>query len=365
MTQQQHPAPPDVRLEIGGMLYGGWTSIEIKRGLEQMAGTFNLEVASRRPGQEASWPIVPGDPCRVLVDGTPVITGYVDDVDLDWTAKSHTYRVAGRDKTCDLVDCCPPSVQIKGATLPILARKWAAMFGIDDVVVQAECNKPAPNFKSDEGDTCFEMLEKLARANAVMLTSDGHGRLVVTRSGTVKAAVGLHLGRNLLRLSGKSSMKERFSQITVKGQSGGKPNWSGKANAQAKGVASDPHVTRFRPLTIIAEQEEYASAATRARHEVNVRYGKSQSVTALVNGWRQGYAPGAPLWTHNILADVHNQSGALLYTWLIAEVVYRLDSGGWLAELTLNPREAFDRIPLKPKGKKNGDGKASWQGLKS
>lgn len=112
-----------------------------------------------------------------------------------WDARSHSYRVSGRDKTSDLVDCCPPSTQLKGADLPTLARRWAALFGVD-VVVEATCNKPVPSFKTDEGDSCFEMLEKLARANAVMLTSDGEGRLVITRAGTQKAGAGLQMGGN-------------------------------------------------------------------------------------------------------------------------------------------------------------------------
>lgn len=353
---------PDVRLEINGRLYGGWTAIDIQRGLEQMAGTFSLEVTSRWPGQESSWPIQAGSETRVLVDGIPVITGYVDDIDLGWDARSHTFRVAGRDKTCDLVDCCPPSTQLKGATLPALAKRWAALFGID-VIVQAECNKPVPGFKTDEGDTCFEMLEKLARANAVMLTSDGDGNLIITRAGTQKASGALRMGGNLLSMQGRTSLKECFSCVTVKGQSGGSSGWNAAPCAQAKGVAEDTRVPRYRPLTIIAEQEEYGSAATRAQHEVNVRYGKGRSLTVRVNGWYQHYDSGE-LWQPNLLVDVQGGSGQVLYTWLLAKVAWRLDSGGWISELTLHPREAFELIPTKPKAKKGKD-EASWPGAKS
>lgn len=348
---------PNVRLEVKGMLYGGWTAMSVKRGLEQVAGTFELEVTSRWAGQETDWPLQPGDPCRVLVDNQPVITGYIDDVDVSWDARAHSYKVTGRDKTADLVDCCPPSTQVKNASLPALAKQWAALFGIE-VLVQAECNKPVPNFKSDEGDTCFAMLEQLARANGVMLTSDGEGRLVISRSGSAKAATALRLGSNLLRFSIRKSMKERFSLITVKGQSGGSVGWNKGPCAQAKGVAQDSEVPRFRPLTIIAEQEEYGSAATRAQHEVNVRYGKGQSISATVNGW---YA-GAALWQPNMLADIQNMQGRLLQTWLIAEVTWRLDSGGWISELNLHPKEAFELIPLKPKSKKNtGKDEKTWK----
>ena len=49
-----------------------------------------------------------------------------------------------------------------------LARRWSALFGIQVVVAVSGSLGTVPNFKTDEGETCFEMLERLARANAVM-----------------------------------------------------------------------------------------------------------------------------------------------------------------------------------------------------
>lgn len=351
---------PSVRLEVDGKFYSGWKDIEISRSLEQCAGTFKLSVTDRWPQKKLARSVPVGDTCRVLVNDIPVITGYVDDVDIVYEATSHTYSVTGRDRTADLVDCCPPSTQIRSATLPALARQWGKLFGID-VIIAAECNSPSPNFKTDEGETCFEMLERLARANAVMLTTDGRGRLVITRAGTAKASVGLELGSNLLKISVTASMKERFSIITVKGQSGGSESWNGTTNAQAKGSATDSRVPRYRPLTLVAEQEEYGSATTRARHEVAIRYGKGHSARATVNGW----FAGNDLWMPNSLVDILGDGGQVLATWLITGVRYHLtDSDGWISELTLSPKEAYDLIPEAPKGKK-GKGKdgGTWASM--
>ena len=197
------------------------------------------------------------------------------------------------------------------------------------------------------------MLERLARANAVMLTSDGDGRLVITRAGTHKAAAALQMGGNLLRLALSSSMKDRFSEVTVKGQSAGSDTWDGPGNAQAKGTANDPNVLRYRPLTIIAEQEEFGSATTRARHEIAVRYGKGHQARALVNGW---YA-GTELWQPNRLADILDSSGQAMATWLIVNVSWHMDDRGCLTELSLSPKEAYELLPEMPKGAKGKKGK--------
>ena len=194
--------------------------------------------------------------------------------------------------------------------------------------MEAECNKAVPGFKTEEGETCFEMLERLARANAVMLTSDGDGRLVITRAGTRHAAAALQMGGNLLRLALSSSMKDRFSEVTVKGQSAGSDTWDGPGNAQAKGTA-------------------------RARHEVAVRYGKGHQARALVNGW---YA-GPELWQPNCLADILDSSGQAMATWLIVNVSWHMDDRGCLTELSLSPREAYELLPQLPRGAKGKKGK--------
>lgn len=341
---------PDVRLEVSGGLYGGWTKISVRRALDAVAGTFDLEVTERWPGQDSIRPIAQGAPCRVLVDGTPVITGYVDEVAASYDATSHTVSIRGRDKTADIVDCCPPSTQLPGGDIATVARKLCAPFGIG-VVVQAS-GKSGASFKSNEGDTVFEMLEQLARAQAVLLTTDGSGNLVITRAGKGRAGTSLVLGVNIMRCQASLSMRERFSEYTVRGQSAGSDSWGGEAAAHPKGVARDPGVPRYRPLTVVAEQQsEGGNAQQRAQWEANVRYGKGQTATYTVAGWYGG----SRLWMPNTLVNIRDAFLGLVDTWLITGVAWNMDQDGWLTELTVNPREAYDTTPLAARKKKQKD----------
>ncbi|MDR1946592.1 MAG: hypothetical protein LBQ51_05440 [Desulfovibrio sp.] len=345
---------PDVRLEVAGDQYGGWTSISIRRGLEQLAGTFDLEVTEQWPGQETERPILEGQECRVLVDGTPVITGYVDDVEVSYDAKGHTVAIRGRDKTCDLVDCCPPSTQMKSADFLALAKKLCAPFGI---AVVAECDPGhAAPVKTDEGETVFEILEQQARARAVLLTTDGKGRLVITRLGQKRAGRGFKLGDNVRKASASFSMRERFSEYTVKGQTVASQSWNGEAAAHPKGQAKDPGVTRFRPLTLVAEQDAQGTAQQRAQHECNQRYGKSRRVTYTVYGW---YGNGV-LWEPGQQADIDDAFAKLSETWVIGSVTWIMDDQGWRSEVTLCPKEAFDVAPPKAAGKGKGKTGGKW-----
>ena len=340
---------PDVRLEVDGQTYGGWTKISITRGLDQVAGTFELEVTERWPGQSELRFVEEGSSCRVLVDDEPVITGYVDDLNIEYDAGSHTVSVSGRDKTCDIVDCCPPSTQLSGQNLVSLAKNLCAPFGIE--VVSTVCPSTTAGVKTNEGDTVYDLLRQQAAAAAVLLYSNGAGNLVIGRAGTDKAGAALVLGENIKKCSFSGSMKERFSDYTVRGQSAASDTWAGKAAAHPKGTAKDPWVKRYRPLTIVAEQESQgASAQQRAQWEANTRYGKGKSITYTVNGWYGGDL----LWQPNHMVSIKDKFVSLYKEWLIVSVTWKMDDGGWITQITAQPKEAYDLIPVK---KTSGKGK--------
>src|SRR6266705_19641 len=97
----------DVRLKVGGGDYGGWKSVRISRGIEQIASGFEVSVSEIWPGRDPARDLVkikPGDACRLSIhadetdkEGTTVITGFVDEVRITHDATSHEIKIAGRD----------------------------------------------------------------------------------------------------------------------------------------------------------------------------------------------------------------------------------------------------------------------------
>ena len=65
-------------LWVNGMIYGGWTTNRINRGIEQLAGSFTLSVTEKWPGQAESRPIKKGDSAVVKIDGEAGCTGYMN-----------------------------------------------------------------------------------------------------------------------------------------------------------------------------------------------------------------------------------------------------------------------------------------------
>ena len=332
-------------LKIDGTFYGGWKSMRATRSIEQMAGAFELEVTDRWPGQPAANPIRPGQACQLLLDGNPVITGYVDTVMADYDAGQHSIRISGRDKTADLVDCSAihKSGQWHNVKLDQLARDLIKPFGIA-LVVEADIGAAFSSWNIQEGESVFECLERAARMRALLLTSNAEGNLVITRAGQSRVDVVLAEGKNIKAARAEFSWKDRFSRYTAKGQ--GRLGADGETeHAAPAGTVVDEIVTRHRPLIVLAESHsQNATLRDRAEWERNVRRGRSARGSITVQGWT---SDGKSLWQPNTLASVTSPLLWLPDTaeMLIVGCTYSLDDmSGTLTELAIARPESFQLL---------------------
>lgn len=340
MAISTHPGKAE--LKVNGAFYGGWKSLRVTRSIEQVAGTFELTVTDRWSDSDTASPIRPGQSCQLLLDGDPVITGYIDDVEPDFDAGAHGIRVTGRDKTLDLVDCAAvfKGGQWSSTTLARLAKDLCTPFGI-------EVRNEVPVGKAfahtiDPGESAFECLERAARMQAVLLVSNPAGDLVITRAAKTLLPIELVQGRNLLSGRATFSWRERFSSYTVKGQHPGRDGFNGVDAAQPAATFADPAITRHRPKVVLAETHGHgATFRDRAEWEANVRAGRGNRGTLSVQGWRR---EDGPLWMPNAL--VRARSSIL---WLDADVLivgcsWSLDERGTRTELSIARPEAFELL---------------------
>lgn len=351
---------PDVRLEVAGLLYGGWKSISISRSIEQISGSFDLTVSDRWPGQASGRPILTGDSCRLLVDGEVLITGYVDDMSISHDGSKHEVSVSGRDKTGDLVDCSAikGSGQWANRKLEQIAADLCAPFGIQ-VHTAVDTGKAFSNFALQEGESVFEALERMAKIRAVLLTADGAGALVITRPGNDRVDTDLVLGQNILEASGSSSQRERYSQYILKGQSAGGDSWNGAQAAQAKSTAGDPAVTRYRPLVVVSDsQGDGLSLKDRALWEATFRAARATDVAITAQGWKHR----GGIWAPNAIVHVKDEFLGLDDDLLIKSVNLVLNESGTRAMLGLTRPDAFKLQPLKEPAAKRSGGSGSSSG---
>lgn len=334
-----------IELKVNGGIFGGWESAEIKVGIEQISGTFRLGVTERWPGQTTPTPILPGFEALVLLDGAPVISGYLDSVEPSYDMQYHTLSLSGRDKTGDLVDCCGvhKTGQWTNRNLFQIAQDICQPFNIP-VINQTDVGDPLPPFNIQEGERAFEALDRMARMRAVLLMSDGLGNLIITRAGQQRAATELVEGVNIKAANARFDWKERFSTYTVKGQHQGSDTAPADAARGPVGNAIDPVIQslRYRPLVLLAEDQGHiASLTQRAEWERNVRIGRANRATITVQGW--AHADG--LWKPNTLVRLRSPRLYADLDLLITAVTYRLDlANGTTCDLELCRPEAFDLL---------------------
>ncbi len=350
---------PDVTLQLGGQAYGGWTSVEVSTSLGQVAGTFRLELSDRWPGQPQHHQINPGAACVLRLGDQVVITGYVDEVSPSYSDNAHTISVSGRDKTCDLVDCCHDgkTVQWTNASLLTIAKELCDPFGIA-VASEVDLGKTLPSVTYGQGDKIHEFLAKQSKLLEVLPISYGDGRLVFTRAGSARAAGSLVLGRNIKSGRGQFSNADRYQTYQVKSSasqldfSPPKPGEEGyealldlaTTTATPAGLARDGGVTRHRPLVIVAEGAGDAQTAERrAAWEAASRAGKSRRASYTVQGW--GPAAGS-LWRINTLVGIEDAYLGLVGDYLIETATYRLsESDGTVCELAVVHPDAYKAQP--------------------
>ncbi|WP_424682911.1 phage baseplate assembly protein [Frateuria sp. YIM B11624] len=334
----------DLVLTVDGQRYAGWQSLRLSRGVEQVAGGFELTVTERFDGLSKPRPIRKGQKCSVSIDGQRIIQGWIDVVAPDYDAETHTLGVSGRDATGDLVDCAAicKAGTYHNRTLAQIAQDLAAPFKVP-VIVRTNVGAPFAEWRIEPGETVMENLERAARYRGVLLMSDGQGNLVITQPAELKAPAALELGKNILKANGHSSQQQRFAEYIVKAQQAGTDLMFGDEAAAPSGTALDTAIARYRPTIILAEDQANAGTCkTRALWQRTVAAARSDQVVYTVVGW----LANGQLWQPNALVDVRDRFLDIDETRLISQVDFTLDEQGERTELTVVGRHAYDPIKL-------------------
>lgn len=327
-----------IAIRVAGREFGGWTGARVVRSIEALAGSFELDATERWAG--GSWPLGEGDSCEVVVNGQPVVTGWIDARDRAFGASMHSVGVRGRDRAGDLVDCSVVLDRWEFADTPVLtlAQRLCEPYGITVALQPGLVVAALPKkYSVDPGDTVANALENLCRTAAVLPVSDGLGGLVLTRAGTAPAPADLVEGVNLL--GGRSSFDwtGRARRYLVLGTHKGSDALNGAA-LRIQGDAYDLEARAGRTIVVRPEGNVTAAQAqARAQWEAITRAARSEVVTVDVQGW----SASGQVWTPNTRANVRAPSLGVDGSMLITQVELTRDSAGTRASLTLKRPDAF------------------------
>lgn len=345
-------------LEVGGKQFEGWTKISVVRSVRSLSGAFSLSATSH---EKVSLPVRKGDACRIFIDANIVINGFMETVDVSYDADEHTIGISGRDKTGDAIDSSAIIKELSGTlTLEKVIRRVLDGNGLTDIEVISDVTtdpfKTGDIESAEVGETVFEFIEKYARKRQVLLTGDGNGNIVITRSGTVNAVTALvnvvgGTNNNIKSAIVSHADTDLFNQYIVRSQlnpaglsAAGVISPSALVNQS--GVATDGSVRATRILEIRPDQSlSKDDSDLFALWHRNVRKSKAFHYTAVVRDHYQDEEQ-TRLWIPNEIVSVNDDFGGVnepVNAKLLLDLVeYRQDlEEGSTTSLTLIDKNAY------------------------
>jgi prophage tail gpP-like protein len=355
-----HGAPPrsspittsDVlTLQVGNQQLSGWQRVQVIRSMDSIPASFAIGVTEKYPNTP-DIDLQAGQECTVSIGGDLVLTGYVDQYTSNISAGSHNVQIAGRSKAEDLQDCSAfigprdnPSFQVRAGNALSIAQAIAKTYGVT-VQSMAGPGADVQQFNINLGETCWEIIDRLARVSGFVAYDMPDGSLMLARAGTEKMASGFALGVNIEQATITYRMDNRFSDYEAHFIAVVTYGVGGQLTDTSAGpIVHDEGVPRFRKRFVISEQmsDGQSLAQQRAMWERNRNWGRAQQFNVTCDSWRDA---AGKLWAPNCLAPISAAAMKVVdKTWVIGGVTYRRDEGGQHADLVLMPKEAFSVEP--------------------
>lgn len=337
-------------LEIEGKRYENFKSIEINKSMENISGAFTFNATS---DATTAFPIKRSSEARVLIEGIPIITGYVNRVAPKYDNIQHILIINGRDKTADIVDSSLRSnIEFNtGITLKRIIEKVILDLGITDIKVIDNVGNIKKFDKSElvsgsADKNAFEFIENYCRLRQVLCTTNGDGNIVLTRGSKELLPIKLINRKNNETNNienGDSFFDEigRFYRVTVLSQ--GNPSAFDDTNIVSKsGTAFDTEIRKSRNLTLISEHSSSDfTNKERATWQVNVNRARGTGYACVVQGYK--IAPNLnDIWQPNKLVKIEDEFANINSQMLIRECIYRLSNdAGKQTFITLVPKDAY------------------------
>lgn len=279
------PTPNNtVSLLIAGKTHSQWTDYDIDSDLLTPADDFQVTLG--RPVDAKPDAVQPGDTVEVRVGEDTVLSGRIDRVSTTTAKGEKTLTISGRDDAGILLDCSCPIFNAQDMDLKQIIDTIVKPLGISKIRIDAAQTARTNKVQIEPGSRAWDALAQYAEANGLWPWLEPDGTLVIGGPDyTAKPVADLIVrvsgqGNNVEQLQVERDFSQRFSEITVLGQS-----HSGKHNLRA--TVKDDTVKVHRPLIIVeADVDNQAAAERKAKKRLGDSKLDGLTITATVQGHR-------------------------------------------------------------------------------
>jgi len=337
----------DVTMSLDGKSFSAWESVSVTESLEAVSNEFSINLFDKFENLRTQWPIRPGVAVKINIGRTRVLTGHIENLQVDYTDERRGFTVSGRSNTGDLVDSMHLGpYEYTNISLDKLAVELLRPFGMK--VFVSIIPKVIDAFAIKPGETVFESLDRAARAQGLLFIATRGGNIRLTKPGApqerFRATTSLEQDVNILTATATYNDSKRHNEYRVKAQNIGIEGFSGLIAAQPEGNAVDRGVRRHRPFVMVAESKaDSEQAQVRAQWEASNRLAKAIRVNILTAGWLQR---DGTLWGINQTTHVKSRFLGLNRELLIVSATRTQSQGrGQETTLTLTDPQAYTTTP--------------------
>jgi prophage tail gpP-like protein len=313
-----------ITLEVKGKKFEGWHNVEITASIKEVARSFSLQTF-----QDLALDIKAQDECKIYINKKLFITGYIEITDLRFDANGTGATFSGRSKTADFIDCSPEiKGNFKNKNIIEVAKILAAPYGIS---VKSNVDfKKIPLTAYNQGESCFDYLSRIAEKNALVLTTNEKGDLLITKAAETDSNQKIDKQSRIISAGSVENWADRFSEYVVKGQ-------SDKKSTQT--VFKDSGVKRNRKK-IVTDDTNTDDTSQYAENIALRTAGQGLSANVTLAGFNFVYEP-------NTLIFVSHEYLRLDQNMLIEGVRYSVDNNGSQIQIDLIDPQAYGGKPSK------------------
>jgi len=303
-----------IQVKANGFIYSGFESISITKSMQSISDTFSLEVFN---GDQLN--INGNDLIQILDDNKTKFTGYVDDYNLSIGDKKKPLVLAGRSKTCDLVDCNIKEIKQYNAQTPKqIISDLVSPFGLK--VSSTLTLDSIDSFDTKVGETYFNAINRLCKQYNILPISDSLGNLKLIKNENKKISNTLK-DNDLLSIDFNQNFTSRFSEYIYKQEFLIKDSTDSNVK--------DKDITRFRPFVDINSDDK--TNEDMAKWKRNNDISKSINLQIVIDNW-----------DIEINTIIKIDTSIVKNDFLVKDITYTYDNGGKKASATLVDKGLFN-----------------------
>lgn len=331
-----------LEIKVNDENFNLFKQVDISRSLDDFSGEARF--ITSEPVNDRSFVKI-NDEIQILLDGIPVITGYVDTISDSESDTGHDISYTVRDKVQDIIDSTVPD-NVKTVKNTKKFSKLCELIinglGMDIDVIDDVGAEFGEKLKAAEvGQNAAEFLQEYARKVQVFLNTDGGGNILIRRpEGTLKTyllSVVNGNNNNIISSNIELNYKKRYNKYTVRSNANATEDGDTEELNQV-GVAFDDEIRAERIFEKVSESPMTAQeCAKAAEEEANIRRLKSFSYTCTV----AGYSANEELWQIGKLVNVQDEKKGVIGKFAIRGITYKYSESGELTTIDLTYSDAY------------------------